>query len=175
MVLSFSVVFTGFKDYEEELIIMQAIERVREYLRVRNPQLNIIVLKDNTSTAPLAALALGTEVGQIAKSILFKTRQDHYLMVVSAGDVRLDSKAIKATIGEKVRMANPDEVQAVTGYNIGGVCPFALPQEMPIYLDESLQRYEIVYAAAGTANTALPITYQELMSITGGQACRFSI
>ena len=153
---------------------MQEIERVRSYLEERNPQLNIIIMKDNTSTAFLAAQALGTEVGQIAKSILFKTKKESYLMVVSAGDVRLDSKAIKEEIGERVRMANPDEVFEVTGFNIGGVCPFALRQEVPIYLDESLKRYDIVYAAAGTAHTALPISYQELMRITGGRACKFS-
>ncbi|MCX5779285.1 MAG: YbaK/EbsC family protein [Firmicutes bacterium] len=140
--------------------------RVSEYLREKNPQLNIIVLEENTSTAPLAAQALGTAVGQIAKSILFKTRQERYLMVVSAGDVRLDSKAIKAVVGDKVRMANPDEVLEVTGFNIGGVCPFALRQ--------SLRRFEVVYAAAGTAHTALPISYEEMMRITGGQACKFS-
>lgn len=153
---------------------MHEIEKVRRYLQEKNPQLRIIVLDDDTSTAYLAARALGTEVGQIAKSILFKTKKDGYLMVVSAGDVRLDSKAIKEAVGEKVRMANPEEVLAVTGFNIGGVCPFALRQEVPVYLDESLKRYEIVYAAAGTANTALPISYDELMSITGGRACRFS-
>lgn len=153
---------------------MQEIEKVRNYLQERNPQLHIIVLDDDTSTAHLAAQALGTEVGQIAKSILFKTKKERYLMVVSAGDVRLDSKAIKEAIGERVRMANPEEVREVTGFNIGGVCPFALRQEVPVYLDESLKRYEIVYAAAGTANTALPISYNELMQITGGRACRFS-
>jgi Cys-tRNA(Pro) deacylase len=153
---------------------MQEIERVRSYLRDRNPELNIIVLEDNTSTAALAAQALGTEVGQIAKSILFKTKKEDYLMVVSAGDVRLDSKAIKEEIGEKVRMANPEEVLEVTGFNIGGVCPFALRQEVPIYLDESLKRYDIVYAAAGTGHTALPISYEELERITSGRACRFS-
>lgn len=153
---------------------MHAIDRVRIYLQERDPELRIIVLEENTSTAPLAAQALGLEVGQIAKSILFKTKEDRYLMVVSAGDVRLDSKAIKTTVGSKVRMADPEEVLAVTGYSIGGVCPFALRQEVPIYLDESLLRYDQVYAAAGTANTALPISYQQLMRITGGTPARFS-
>lgn len=153
---------------------MKEIERVRKYLADKNPRLQIIELADNTSTAPLAAQALGLEVGQIAKSILFKTKSDEYLMVVSAGDVRLDSKAIKETVGQRVRMANPEEVLQVTGFQIGGVCPFALPGPLPIYLDESLLRYDLVYAAAGTANTALPISYQQLMEITGGQACKFS-
>ncbi len=95
-------------------------------------------------------------------------------MVVSAGDVRMDSKAIKEETGAKVRMATPEEVLEVTGFNIGGVCPFALRQEVPIYLDESLKRYDIVYAAAGTAYTALPISYEDLKQITNGRACSFS-
>jgi len=154
--------------------VMNEIERVRVYLQEKNPQLEIIVLEDNTSTAALAAQALGTEVGQIAKSILFKTKSENYFMVVSAGDVRMDSKAMKEELGEKVRMANADEVLAMTGFNVGGVCPFALHQELPIYLDESLKRYDVVYAAAGTAHTALPISYEELLNITAGRACKFS-
>lgn len=153
---------------------MKEIERVRAYLQEKNPLLKIIELEDNTSTAPLAAQALGLEVGQIAKSILFKSKNEEYLMVVSAGDVRLDSKAIKDLVGQRVRMANPEEVMEITGFQIGGVCPFALKQEVPIFLDESLLRYDKVYAAAGTANTALPITFQELIQVTGGQACKVS-
>ena len=140
----------------------------------KNPRLRIIELEENTSTAPLAAQALGLEVGQIAKSILFKTKNEEYLMVVSAGDVKLDSKAIKELVGQRVRMANADEVFEITGFQVGGVCPFALKQQVPIYLDESLLRYDLVYAAAGTANTALPISFQELAEITGGQACKVS-
>lgn len=154
---------------------MKEIERVRAYLQEKNPLLQIIELEENTSTAPLAAQALGLEVGQIAKSILFKAKNEEYLMVVSAGDVKLDSKAIKELVGQRVRMANPDEVMEITGFQIGGVCPFALKREVPIYLDESLLRYELVYAAAGTANTALPIRFQELIQVTGGQACKVSV
>jgi Cys-tRNA(Pro) deacylase len=153
---------------------MNEIERVREYLKLKNPRLKIIELEEDTSTAYLAAQALGKEVGQIAKSILFKTKDEHYLMIVSAGDVKLDNKAIKELTGARVRMANPEEVKEKTGFNIGGVCPFALKTEMDIYLDESLKRFDVVYAAAGTANTALPISYAELQQITGGQACRVS-
>lgn len=154
---------------------MNEIERVRQYLKERNPELEIIELDADTSTAPLAAQAMGTEVGQIAKSILFKSKSDDYIMVVSAGDVRMDSKAMKKETGQRVRMASPEDVLEVTGFNIGGVCPFALKNEVSIYLDESLKRYDVVYTAAGTANTALPITYDELQKITGGRACSFSI
>lgn len=154
---------------------MNEIERVRSYLQEKNPRLQIIELDQNTSTAPLAAAALGLEVGQIAKSILFKTKSEQYLMVVSAGDVKMNSKAIKETVGERVRMANPEEVYNVTGFSVGGVCPFALAHQVPIYLDESLLRYDVVYAAAGTANTALPITFAELQAITVGRSCKFSL
>lgn len=153
---------------------MKEIERVRDYLQDKNPRLQIIELEENTSTAPLAAQALGLEVGQIAKSILFKAKNEEFLMVVSAGDVKLDSKAIKELVGQRVRMANADEVFEITGFQVGGVCPFALKQQVPIYLDESLLRYDLVYAAAGTANTALPISFQELLEVTGGQACKVS-
>lgn len=153
---------------------MNEIERVREYLKLKKPGLKIIELDQDTSTAYLAAQALGKEVGQIAKSILFKTKDNQYMMIVSAGDVKLDNKAVKELAGGRVHMANPQEVREMTGFNIGGVCPFALRTEMAIYLDESLKRYDVVYAAAGTANTALPITYEELQQITGGQACQVS-
>ncbi|MGS0763597.1 YbaK/EbsC family protein [Syntrophomonas curvata] len=150
---------------------MNEIERVRAFIKERNPRLNIIEFDTDTSTAFLAAQALGTEVGQIAKSILLKARDHHFFMVVSAGDARIDNKAVKNLVGARVRMASGDEVMEVTGFNIGGVCPFALKRDIPIYLDESLRRYDVVYAAAGTGNTALPITYHELCAITNGNPC----
>lgn len=154
---------------------MNEIERVRAYLKEKNPELNIIVLQEDTSTAFLAAQALGTEVGQIAKSILFKLNQEDFFMVVSAGDVKIDNKAIKNLVGSRARMANGEEVREITGFNIGGVCPFAMKIQVPVYLDESLKRYDVVYAAAGTGNTALPISYDELLRITQGQPCRVSV
>ena len=154
---------------------MEKIEKVRTYLESKNPHLKIIVLEEDTSTSFLAAQALGTEVGQIAKSILFKTKDDDFLMIVSAGDVKIDNKAVRQLIGSRVRMANAEEVEQITGFSIGGVCPFALRQDVPIFLDESLKRFEVVYAAAGTSNTALPISFAELCRVTGGQPCQVSL
>lgn len=154
---------------------MNEIARVRAYLQERNPELNIIELEEDTSTAYLAAQAMGTEVGQIAKSILFKITEGKYFMVVAAGDIRIDNKALKSLVGARARMAKAEEVQDITGFNIGGVCPFAMRVEVPVYLDESLLRYNVVYAAAGTGNTALPISYQQLLDITGGTPCRVSV
>lgn len=154
---------------------MDKIEKVRTYLKNKSPHLKIIVLEEDTSTSFLAAQALGTEVGQIAKSILFKTKDDDFFMIVSAGDVKINNKAVKELTGSRVRMANAEEVEQITGFSIGGVCPFALRQEVPIFLDESLKRYDVVYTAAGTANTALPVSFEELCRVTGGQPCQVSL
>lgn len=153
---------------------MTEIEKVRAYLGERDPGVQIIEFDQDTSTAFLAARALDTEVGQIAKSMLFKTKRDDYLMVVSTGDVKIDGKKVKDLTGSRARMATAEEVLEVTGFQIGGVCPFALQTEVPVYLDESLKRYNVVYAAAGTGNTAVPVSYEQLMQITGGIPCNVS-
>lgn len=147
-----------------------SVERVQKYLQQFNPGLRVIEFEEDTSTSELAAQALGVEVGQIAKSMVYKSKTG-YLMIVAAGDVRLDAKLIKQLAGSKVRMATPDETLEVTSHPVGGVCPFDLKTPIDIYLDESLKRFDVVYAAAGTARSALPITYEELMEITGGKPC----
>lgn len=147
-----------------------SVERVQEYLEQFNPGLRVIEFEVDTSTSELAARALGVEVGQIAKSMVYKSKTG-FLMIVAAGDVRLDAKLIKELAGSRVRMATPDETLAVTSHPVGGVCPFDLSSPIPIYLDDSLKRFDVVYAAAGTANSALPISYSELMEITGGSPC----
>ncbi|MGI5911006.1 MAG: YbaK/EbsC family protein [Syntrophomonadaceae bacterium] len=150
---------------------MNEVERVRAYLAEREPHLKIINLDTDTSTAYLAAQALGIEVAQIAKSILLKTKNNEFFMVVASGDARIDNKAVKNLMGSRVRMASGDEVLKITGFSIGGVCPFALENDIPIYIDKSLQRFDIVYTAAGTSNTILPITFNQLCNITKSNPC----
>ncbi|MGE5380475.1 MAG: YbaK/EbsC family protein [Methylocystaceae bacterium] len=145
-------------------------ERIQSYINRIIPGIEVIVLKEDTSTSELAANALGLAVGQIAKSILYKGK-DNYIMVVAAGDVRLDSKLVKQLAGSRVRMANADEVMEVTGYPPGGVCPFDLPQPIPIYADASLRRFEVVYAAAGSPHSAVPVTFDQLLALTGADPC----
>ncbi|MGE5455371.1 MAG: YbaK/EbsC family protein [Methylocystaceae bacterium] len=145
-------------------------ERIQDYIQGIIPGIEVIVLKEDTSTSELAARALGLEVGQIAKSILYKGKDD-YLMVVAAGDVRLDSKLVKQLAGSRVRMANAEEVMAVTGYSPGGVCPFALPNPLTVYADASLRRFDVVYAAAGSPHSAVPVTFDQLVTITGARPC----
>jgi len=147
---------------------MPLLNKVQAYLDQYHLGLKAIRLDENTATCELAAAALGVEVGQIAKTLVFKGKTG-YVLVVAAGDVRIDQKKIRQVIGSKVRMANPDEVLQVTGYPIGGVCPFDLKTPVRILLDDSLAQYSVVYAAAGTANSALPITLEQLREITGGE------
>jgi Cys-tRNA(Pro) deacylase len=144
-----------------------SFERVCEYLRTIAPNLQPLTLQERTSTVEEAAKALGVENGQIAKSILFKAGETFGLFV-TAGDVKVDLKIVKSLLNGKPKMATPEEVEEVTGYQVGGVCPFALRKSVPIFLDTSMRRFPVVYTAAGTHNSALPITFEQLQTITKG-------
>jgi len=147
---------------------MDAHARVQAYVDQFGLGLRVISLDKDTATAELAARALGVEVGQIAKSLLFRVGED-YVMVIAAGDVKIKAGKLKAVAGGKAKMATPAEVLAVTGYPVGGVCPFALANPVRLLLDSSLGKYEVVYAAAGTPHSALAITLDQLATITGGE------
>lgn len=124
----------------------------------------------STPTAEMAAQRIGVPVGQIAKSMLFKGKDNNYRMVVAPGDRRINSGMLKRATGVKHRMATADETETVTGYRHGGVCPFALEgRGVEILLDESLQEYSIVYPAAGTDATGVPLPPEQLASLTGGR------
>ena len=143
------------------------IDRVREYVQSYDPSIEPIIFKEKTSTVEEAANVLGVEQGKIAKSILFRSGNTYGLFVVS-GDKRIDQKKVKTLIGSKPKMASLTEVEAVTGYKVGGVCPFNLVKDIPVYLDETMQRFDVVYTSAGSANSLLPISIKKLMEITGG-------
>jgi prolyl-tRNA editing enzyme YbaK/EbsC (Cys-tRNA(Pro) deacylase) len=146
----------------------RAVERVRAYVQAFDPSFNPIEYPETTETAPDAARVLGVELGQIAKSILFRCGERYGLFVL-AGDMRMDQKKVKALLGGgKPRVATPEEVVEMTGFRVGGVCPFALKTELPIFLDRSMERFQIIYAAAGSAHAVLPLTFQQLQAVTGG-------
>jgi len=148
---------------------VSVIAKVQEYVDQYNMGIKAIEFTEDTSTSELAAQVLGVEVGQIAKSLLFITNSGPVL-VVTSGDVRVDQKKLKQLVGGgKVKFADPETVMEVTGYQVGGVCPVALKKPVTIYVDESLKRFPVVYAAAGTASSALPVTVEQLLTITGGQ------
>ena len=123
----------------------------------------------STPTAEKAAERIGVPVGQIAKSILFKGKDDAFRLVVAAGDRKINSGALKRATGAKHRMANAEETEIMTGFLPGGVCPFGLEgSPVAILLDVSLDAYDTVYPAAGTDATGVPISPDYLQQITGG-------
>lgn len=127
----------------------------------------------STPTAELAAARIGVEVSHIAKSLLFKSKDGAYFMVVCPGDKRLSPSALKRAAGSKLSMTQADETERVTGYRPGGVCPFAV-EGVEILLDAALGDYETVYPAAGTDATGVPINLEQLARATGGRIVDFS-
>lgn len=152
--------------------MMEAIERVKRYLDNLPFPVQVIEFAANTHTAELAAEAVGVEVGQIAKTLLFVGKEaGQAVLVVTSGDKKVDAKKLKKQVGYKAKFADNEQVQALTGFKPGGVCPFALPQEIPVLLDTSMERFPIVYAAAGSPHSAVPVTLEQLQQITKGEMC----
>jgi prolyl-tRNA editing enzyme YbaK/EbsC (Cys-tRNA(Pro) deacylase) len=116
----------------------------------------------------LAAQQLGVAVGQIAKSLLFAGKNGAFFMVVCPGDRRLSASKLKAAMGVKSRMASVDEALSATGFGPGGVCPFGIDPGIRVFLDKSLSAYETVFPAAGTDSSGVPMTFDQLVSVTGG-------
>ncbi len=117
----------------------------------------------SSATVELAAEALGTEGARIAKSISLYAKDGGCLLIVCAGDHKIDNAKYKARFGFKPKMLTPEDALAMTGHAVGGVCPFALPEGVEVYLDESLRRFDVVYPAAGSPNSAAELTVNELL------------
>lgn len=148
--------------------------KIQKYIDGFAMGLKVIEFQTSTKTSDLAAQSLGVEVGQIAKTLVFLADETP-LLVVTCGDLRVDQKKLKlATGARKLKFADPETVLNVTGYPVGGVCPLALATTPDIYLDKSLERFDVVYAAAGTPFSALPITLDQLQMITKGSIVELS-
>lgn len=148
---------------------MEPIERVKKFLAEQDVKLEVIEFPEGaTETCDLAAQALGVEPAQIAKSLLFIGKNTNVL-VVTCGDEKVDTKKLKQHFGGKFRFARSEEVEEITGFPPGGVCPFALKEEIPIVLDKSLARFPVVYTAAGNSGSAVPVTLEQLLTITKGE------
>lgn len=144
-----------------------SVETVKAFLKENNKDISILSFED-TSTVAKAAQSLGVTPGEIAKSLLFKIKND-FIMILMAGDKRLDNRKFKEIFNAKAKLPAAEEVSIVTGHPVGGVCPFGLKQHIPIYLDYSLQAYTSVFPAAGASNTAIKINVDELKELTDGQ------
>jgi len=124
----------------------------------------------STPTSELAAAKIGCEVGQIAKSMLLKGKDGQFRLVVCSGDKRVDNKKLKATLGVKARFATAEETEMETGFKPGGVCPFAIDR-LPILIDESLSRFEVIYPAAGNDASGVPVSFDTLRDLVGAEIC----
>ncbi|KJS82974.1 MAG: prolyl-tRNA synthetase [Peptococcaceae bacterium BICA1-8] len=148
---------------------MKPIERVKDFLKKQEIKLEVIEFPEGaTETCELAAQALGVLPAQIAKTLVFVGKKSNVL-VVTCGDERVDQKKLKEYIGDKFRFARGEEVEELTGFPPGGVCPFALKSELPIIIDKSIERYPVVYTAAGNAGSAVPVTLEQLLEVTHGK------
>ena len=152
----------------ENLLDKETVRRVREFISKFNPNLKVLVLKTTARTAQDAANSLNCEVGAIVKSLLFRAEEE-FLICLVAGDRRCSLNKLKKIIAKKdVSMANANDVKLNTGFSIGGVAPVAHLKKLDILIDESLNRFEYVYAAAGHPNCVFKISYKELTQITSG-------
>ena len=143
-----------------------SIEKVRNYLKEYGRDGDIMEFEVSSATVELAAIAVGVEGARIAKSLSFSDKQGGGFVVVVAGDARIDNKKFKATFGMKASMLSHEEAQEITGHAVGGVCPFALPENVPAYLDVSMKRFETVFPAAGSSNSAIELTCDELEQLS---------
>jgi len=138
-----------------------AIEKVRQYLKQWQADSRIREFDVSSATVELAAAALSCEPARIAKTLSFAVG-DRCILIVTAGDARIDNQKFKETFGAKAKMLSQDEVYLRVGHEVGGVCPFAVNPDVAVYLDESLYRFEKVYPASGSSNSAIELTLPEL-------------
>jgi prolyl-tRNA editing enzyme YbaK/EbsC (Cys-tRNA(Pro) deacylase) len=147
---------------------MPTIEDVKHYLFERS--IEVWEFEEPTPNCELAARAVGCSVGEIAKSLLFFVGRDP-VVVITCGDLKVKNAKLKEATGltGKVRLPSSDEVIQWTGYAPGGVCPFLLPADLRVLVDVSMRRFPKVYAAAGNAHSAVPVTFDQLLVLTGGE------
>lgn len=143
-----------------------SIEKAREYLAAFGVADKIQEFTVSSATVELAAQALGVEGARIAKTMSFKIGEEA-ILIVAAGDVRIDNRKYKDTFHTKAKMLSPEEVEELIGHRIGGVCPFGIKENVKVYLDESLKRFETVFPACGSSNSAIELTIPELERLSG--------
>lgn len=143
-----------------------AIEKVKEYFRTHGMEERIQEFDTSSATVELAAAALHCEPQRIAKTLSFMA-DDHAILVVAAGDAKIDNKKYKTQFHTKAKMLSPEEAETLVGHAVGGVCPFAINEGVAVYLDVSLKRFETVFPACGSANSAIELTIPELETYSG--------
>lgn len=143
-----------------------AIEKVKEYFKQFGMEDKVLEFDVSSATVELAAAALGCEPQRIAKSITMNV-DGGCVMIVAAGDVKIDNAKYKAEFSTKAKMLSADEALSMTGHAVGGICPFAINDGCRVYLDDSLKRFDFVYPACGSSNSAIKLTIDELEKYSG--------
>lgn len=138
-----------------------SIERVKDYFKSQGMENRVLEFAVSSATVELAAQALHCDPCRIAKTLSFNVNGTPVL-IVAAGDARIDNPKFKAQFASKAKMLSPDDAVALIGHAVGGVCPFAVNEGVQIYLDASLTRFETVFSACGSANSAIELTIPEL-------------
>lgn len=139
-----------------------SIEIVRRYFSSYGMEERILEFPVSSATVELAAQAVGCIPARIAKTLSFKVGEDP-ILIVAAGDAKIDNRKYKDKFGKKAVMLSQEEVAEKIGHAVGGVCPFGIPDTVSVYLDESMKRFETVFPAAGSSNSAIELTMEELM------------
>ena len=143
-----------------------SIERVRAFFARHGMADRVREFPVSSATVELAAAALGCDPCRIAKTLSFMA-DGHALLVVAAGDARIDNARYKARFGAKAKMLSPEQAESLVGHAVGGVCPFAVNEGVPVYLDVSLRRFATVFPACGSSNSAIELDMQELEKYSG--------
>jgi prolyl-tRNA editing enzyme YbaK/EbsC (Cys-tRNA(Pro) deacylase) len=145
-----------------------SLESVRAFFAEKAPDITVIESTQSSATVVLAAEAYGVEPGRIAKTLSLRIGE-RVLLVVASGTARMDNKKLKAQFGGKPKMLGLDEVADITGHEVGGVCPFGLKTQLPVYCDVSLRAFDVVVPAAGSTHSAVRITPERMAQLTAAE------
>jgi prolyl-tRNA editing enzyme YbaK/EbsC (Cys-tRNA(Pro) deacylase) len=146
-----------------------SLESAKQYLAEWGLDSRVLEFDVSSATVELAAKALGVEPARIAKTLSFILGES-CVLILAAGDAKIDNKKYKAAFGAKAKMLAPGEVEQRIGHAVGGVCPFGIKPGIAVYLDKSLERFQTVFPACGSANSAIEMTVAELKKYSGAQA-----
>lgn len=145
-----------------------SVEKAKKYLEEKGYLDRVIEPDVSTATVELAAAPIGVEPGRICKSLSFAI-DDRPILILAEGMARVDNRKYKDTFGKKAKMISRDLVEQYIGHEAGGVCPFGVNENVEIYLDESLRKWDVVYPAAGNANSAVRLTLEELQGLVNAR------
>jgi Cys-tRNA(Pro) deacylase len=143
-------------------MISLSIESVKAHFKQWNREAEVMEFETTSATVGQAAETIGVEPAQIAKTLSFRGDQDKAILIVAAGDAKIDNKKYRQEFGFKARMLTPEEVLEQTGHVIGGVCPFGLKNKLVVYLDVSMKRFDTLFPACGSTNSAIELTCDEI-------------